>query len=522
MTINEVCIYLRKSRKDLEIETREGIKVLDKHEKILIDLASKKGYSVKKLRKEIASGDSLAYRPQMVKLLEEVNAGCYDGIMCMDLDRLGRGDMEEQGVILKSLRKNNTKIITPHKVYDLSNEWDEEYSEFEAFMARKELKLITRRLQRGRIKSIEEGNYLAPRAPYGYRIEKEKGERYLVAVEPEASVIQQIFDWYTEKFLEKRLGAGEIASRLNSLEYDSPEGRKWNKGTVLFILKNPVYTGIIRWGSNNETIEVEGKHSPLISKECFDRAQAIMKEKNNSKSYRSKYLTNPLAGLVICSLCRRSMVYRPYSGGREPHLTCYNSQCENKSAKYKHVEKKLLIVLEKWLEGYERIFKNYLKTKPNKKLKQKSASKISLGKIKERLKELKVQKENIHDLLEKGIYSDEVFFNRSRQIESKIKILSRYYRELKQEQKSQENDCDKNLTSSISQDYMGNHIIKIFRDGKNADDKNFFLKSILKRVEYKKEKSQKEDEFQLIVYPKLDCINEEFNKYVDKESSELK
>ncbi len=30
--------------------------------------------------------------------------------------------------------------MTPRKIYDLNDEWDEEYSEFEAFMARKELK----------------------------------------------------------------------------------------------------------------------------------------------------------------------------------------------------------------------------------------------------------------------------------------------------------------------------------------------------------------------------------------------
>ena len=52
-----------------------------------------------------------------------------------------------------------------------TNKWDEEYSEFEAFMARKELKIINRRMQRGRIKSIEEGNFIATNPPFGYKIE---------------------------------------------------------------------------------------------------------------------------------------------------------------------------------------------------------------------------------------------------------------------------------------------------------------------------------------------------------------
>ena len=54
----------------------------------------------------------------------------------MDLDRLGRGDMKDQGIILETFKESKTKIITPRKTYDLTDEFDEEYSEFEAFMAR--------------------------------------------------------------------------------------------------------------------------------------------------------------------------------------------------------------------------------------------------------------------------------------------------------------------------------------------------------------------------------------------------
>ena len=53
----------------------------------------------------------------------------------MEIDRLGRGDMEDQGLILKTFKNANTLIVTPRKIYDLNDEFDEEYTEFEAFMA---------------------------------------------------------------------------------------------------------------------------------------------------------------------------------------------------------------------------------------------------------------------------------------------------------------------------------------------------------------------------------------------------
>ena len=78
----------------------------------------------------------------MLELLKEVEDKTYTGVLVMDMQRLGRGDMKEQGVILETFKNSNTKIITPTKTYDLNNDFDEDFSEFEAFMSRKELKMI--------------------------------------------------------------------------------------------------------------------------------------------------------------------------------------------------------------------------------------------------------------------------------------------------------------------------------------------------------------------------------------------
>src|SRR5690606_22405583 len=136
-------------------------------------------------------------------------------VVCMDLDRLGRGNMKDQGVILDTFKQSKTKIITPRKVYDLENEFDEEYSEFEAFLARKELKIINRRLQSGRVRSVKDGNYIGTRPPYGYKIKKDQKERYLVSDPYQVPVVKLIFDWYTKK----RFGSTKIATRLNESWY---------------------------------------------------------------------------------------------------------------------------------------------------------------------------------------------------------------------------------------------------------------------------------------------------------------
>ncbi|HLU86358.1 MAG TPA: recombinase family protein, partial [Taishania sp.] len=109
---------MRKSRADVEAEKRGEGETLAKHKKALLELTKQKKLNVLKVYEEIASGESLVHRPEMMKLLQEVEKGLYEAVVCMDLDRLGRGNMKEQGIILETFRESGTKIITPRKTYD--------------------------------------------------------------------------------------------------------------------------------------------------------------------------------------------------------------------------------------------------------------------------------------------------------------------------------------------------------------------------------------------------------------------
>ncbi|HEY8402071.1 MAG TPA: recombinase family protein, partial [Cytophagaceae bacterium] len=122
--------YLRKSRADLEAEARGEGETLSKHRRALFRLAKDHNINVTRIFEEIASGESLAHRPEMQKLLDQLEQERPAGVLVMDVDRLGRGNMQEQGLILDTFRRAGTLIITPRKVYDLNNEFDEEYSEF--------------------------------------------------------------------------------------------------------------------------------------------------------------------------------------------------------------------------------------------------------------------------------------------------------------------------------------------------------------------------------------------------------
>ena len=207
---NKICIYLRKSRADEELEKSLGDgETLSKHRNALLKFAKEKQLNIIEIKEEIVSGDSLFFRPKMLELLKEVENNMYDGVLVMDIDRLGRGGMKDQGIILDAFKESKTKIITPLKTYDLENEMDEELTEFKTFFSRRELKTINRRMQGGRVRSVEEGNYIATNPPYGYDISFIKKSRTLKKNEFESNAVKLIFKLYIEgngaSFMSKRI-----------------------------------------------------------------------------------------------------------------------------------------------------------------------------------------------------------------------------------------------------------------------------------------------------------------------------
>ena len=72
--------YLRKSRFDRDYADLSIEETLKRHEAILDKLARDRGYHIAKTYYEVVSGESIAARPEIQKMLEEVSAGVYTGV----------------------------------------------------------------------------------------------------------------------------------------------------------------------------------------------------------------------------------------------------------------------------------------------------------------------------------------------------------------------------------------------------------------------------------------------------------
>lgn len=121
------CMYLRKSRADIEAEAHGEGETLLRHERALLELARKQKIDIKEIYREVVSGETIEARPEMQRLLEDVSQSKWTGVLVMEIERLARGDTVDQGSVAKTFKYSGTKIITPSKAYDPNDEFDEEY-----------------------------------------------------------------------------------------------------------------------------------------------------------------------------------------------------------------------------------------------------------------------------------------------------------------------------------------------------------------------------------------------------------
>nr|DAH86476.1 MAG TPA: integrase [Caudoviricetes sp.] len=515
-----VCIYLRKSRADREAEARGEGETLARHEHILLELAKKNEYHIGAIYKEVVSGETISARPVMQQLLREVESGMWDGVLVVEVERLARGDTIDQGVVSRAFQYSDTKIITPTKIYDPNNEFDEEYFEFGLFMSRREYKTIKRRLNAGRVSSVKEGKYCGSVPPFGYervKLENDKGFT-LKPVPEEAEIVKLIYNWYVYGIDGERLGMFKIVKKLNDMNITTQKGSTWTLSTISTILHNPVYAGKLRWNSRKTIKRIEngsvirtrpmaseyllsdGLHEPIISPELFSMAEKLIKENPPHPIGLTNTVKNPLSGLVYCKKCGRTMVRRPHQKDRmKDSLMCPNLACNNISSLLLPVEKAVI-------DGISDLIQNY---KLNNTLQDSSGMDVITAKEKllsinqEQLRKLNSQKVKQYELLEQGIYTSEVFLERSEATSKQIKECMNVISGLKEELEHDQQLLEQKNTYIPKCENLLSHYWEW-----DVKTRNDVLKDLIEKIEYNKDTKNTYGHgdvinFTLDIYPKL-------------------
>ena len=497
-------VYLRKSRADGEHETVE--EVLAKHNKMLQDYATAKlggAISEDLIYREVVSGETIQDRPEMKKILDRIQSEDIKGVLVVEPQRLSRGDLSDCGTIIRAFRYTNTLIITPTKTYDLSDKFDRKFFEMELMRGNDYLEYIKEIMNRGRLASVSEGNYIGSGSPYGYDKVKD-GKSFTLVPNAEADAVRLMFELWTKD----GLGTTTIANRLNALHIKPRKSQLWSSASIRDMLHNPIYIGKIRWNwrktvkryENGELVSsrphakpedcmlIDGKHEAIISEEVFNAAQERFGKLPKVKAKSG--LSNPLAGIIHCS-CGRAMIYQP-SRKCAARLHCaYQMHCNNRSATYHEVEEEVLHALVQIVEDLKEF-----SAEPEK---SSAAHKAITAALHKELNALETQQERLYEFLESGVYTAEVFTKRNAALAQKRQELQEAIAEAEAQEVSEISYTEKIIALKAA--------ITVLQDeAATAEDKNRLLRAVIKDITYHRETDIRDKWHQVPFYLDIELL----------------
>lgn len=480
-------MYLRKSRQDDPNETIE--EVLSKHETMLQEYMKREyGFEVPEdnIYREVCSGESIQERTEIKKVLARIEDDAVKGVVVIEPQRLSRGDLLDCGKLIQDFRYTKTLIVTPMITYDLENKMERKFFQDELLRGRDYLEYTKEILFRGRVASAKRGNFVGNHAPYGYDRIKVNGKDWTLTPNDNAIYVKMIFDWYVNE----KLSIGKIVDRLNDMGVvPQKKGDKWEGSAVRGILVNKHYLGKVFFATTKETIVIEegerkkktlpqekdqaiivdGKHPAIIDEETFNKV-ALRRLSNAPKIKTGYALANPFAGIIFCSKCGRALRLRT-SNKYDPRMLCNTNPACFKSAPMADITKSIIAALEfAELPNLEAKLNNN----------EGDSAKIQrnlLISLQKQMTELKTQEEKQYDLLEKGIYSEELFDRRNAALQEKMEALKKQIKEAK-------NNIPKEVDYGKKVMSLKKAIEGLKDDSIPPVEKNKLLKAIVKRIEY--------------------------------------
>ncbi len=482
-------MYLRKSRADNPDESVE--EVLSKHEKLLQDYFTRElGHPIPEdciYREVVSGGEDISEREEMRKVLARIEDPEVLGCACADPQRLSRGSLTDCDLLIDTFRYSKTLVITPVMVYDLENKMERRFFQDELMRGRDYLDYVKEVLYRGRYQSAARGCVVG-QAPYGYNKVK-LGKDWTLEPNENADIVRMIFDWYVKE----QKTPGQIYRELNRLMIPPSKGKIWGRESVYLILKNVHYDGKVVFGRKKTTVVfengkkvtkrlkqqpedmliVEGKHQAIVDHETFELAQERLAGRAYTVPRTSKELSNPFAGLLRCPICGYTMTYHSGRGHRSYNCKNYCSKVLTPRDLNHAVKTALLTVHLPELEA---------------KLENGDGNSMAIQKqlvdrLEKQMADLRAQEAKQYDLLETGIYTNEVFLERNSALRVKISDCNNLLLEAK-----------KNLPKAVDYEEkirtLKEAVASLDDDTIPVDQKNRLLKAVIKEMVYTSPKDQ--------------------------------
>ena len=316
--------YFLYARKSTDVEDKQILSI-EAQLAELRELAKRDGLEVIEEFVEKKSA-KMPGRPVFNEMVARIQKGEAQGIVCWKIDRLARNPVD--GGQIQWLLQN--KVIAHIQTHDRSYYPADNVlmMSVELGMATEYIRQLSANTSRGLKHKARMGIYPGL-APLGYI--NDPSTKTVAVHRKNAKLVQKMFEQYaTGKVILNDLAAnlerGGVLSRGN---------RSIHISRVSFILQNPFYYGHFRYCGEIH----EGKHEPIITKDLWDRANAVLFSRGG-RPPDIKNNPSPYCGLLRCGECSMSITAetkeKHQKNGNIHSYTYY--RCTRKSRTQKCVE----------------------------------------------------------------------------------------------------------------------------------------------------------------------------------------
>lgn len=341
--------YFLYARKSSESEDRQ-VQSIDDQMNRLKKLSADLGLDIKKIYTEAKSAKKPDNRPLFDEMLRRIEKGEANGILCWQINRLSRNPIDSgkiswllQRGVLKSIQTIDRQYLPEDNVLLFS---------VESGVANQFILDLSKNTKRGMLSKFEKG-WQTGVAPLGYLNDKE--EKIIIKDPERFNLMRKMWDlMLTGNYNPKRIM--EIANNewgFKTRKFKRIGGNPISYSGIYKVFTNLFYAGIIE----NNGIQYEGSHEPLITLEEYDRVQMLLGKKGRP---RPKQHTFAFTGSIRCGVCgclyTAETKKKLLKSGEIREHTYYH--CTRKTRKVKCDQKKnipeaaLDLMIEKEIERY--------------------------------------------------------------------------------------------------------------------------------------------------------------------------
>lgn len=284
------------------------------------------------------TGTSIKKRKNFMRMMEDASEGKFDLIVTREVSRFARNTVDtlQQTRILK--REGVEVYFTEDNIWTMNDDDGELRLTIMATLAQNESKKTSVRVKAGQMISFKNG------VPYGNGniLGYDRVGKKFVINESQARTVRRIFDLYLDGN-----GVRKIKFILEKEGHLTSTGlTRWLPGNISRILRNPFYCGTIVYRKefvpdyleqkkiknygDVDKITTEGNHTPIISKEQFEKVQEILDNKSqsiNNKGRRGKNIPKDVWCQKLKCECGSSynrVTWHITPEGRQYAYQCYN------------------------------------------------------------------------------------------------------------------------------------------------------------------------------------------------------